>query len=257
MKPQERWYEVIPAPKTGTGIWDTPVFVSNVVKYTYNGKNVFFSFSWQSYCVSGTSALGNGIQTEDIQVLSESLAHPNNVLVNDNMRQTDAGIRSLGRLNQDRAYIARLQLGANIGKNWQLSLSGRFRVGIPFRHYRLCVDTDAEGRQQALIWNANSRGINVVDGNFGERTDSFFNFDLRLKYRGDIKGVPFSVQAVCYNIWDFATELNEYCMYYDGATGSDSIALGFHSCSPSTSFQIRYCPLSCDRTAPYTSQILA
>ena len=221
MKPQERWYEVIPAPKTGTGIWDTPVFVSNVVKYTYNGKNVFFSFSWQSYCVSGTSALGNGIQTEDIQVLSESLAHPNNVLVNDNMRQTDAGIRSLGRLNQDRAYIARLQLGANIGKNWQLSLSGRFRDGIPFRHYRLCVDTDAEGRPQALIWNANSRGINVVDGNFGERTDSFFNFDLRLKYRGDIKGVPFSVQAVCYNIWDFATELNEYCMYYDGATGSD------------------------------------
>lgn len=221
MKPQERYYEVCPAPKTGSGVFDSPVFASNVVKYTYNGKKVYVSFSWQSYIVSGTSALGNGVQTEDIQVLSESLANPNNALVNANMQQPDAGIRSLGRLNQDRAYIARLQLGVNITENWQLSLSAKFRDGTPFRHYRTYIATDAAGQTQAIVWNAHTRGINVKDNNFGERTDSFFNFDLRLKYRGAIKGVPFEVQAVCYNIWDFATELNEYCMYYDGATGKD------------------------------------
>lgn len=221
MKPQERYYEVYPSPATGTGIFNSPVFVSNVIKYTYNGKKVYVSFSWQSECVSGASALGNGMQTEDIQVLSESLASPNSRLVNANMQQEDAGIRSLGRLNQDRAYIARLQLGVNITENWQLSLSGKFRDGIPFCHYRTYIDTDAAGHSQAVVWAANTRGINVRDGNFGQRTDSFFNFDLRLKYRGAIKGVPFSVQAVCYNVWDFATELNEYCMYYDGATGKD------------------------------------
>ena len=221
MKPQERYYEVCAAPKTGSGIFNSPVFVSNVIKYTYNGRKVFVSFSWQSECVSGVSAIGNGMQTEDIQVLSESFADPNSTLVHGNMKQTNPRVRMMGRLHQDRAYVARLQLGVNITKNWQLSLSGKFRDGIPFAHYRTYIDTDAAGHSQAVVWAANTRGINVRDSNFGERTDSFFNFDLRLKYRGTIQGVPFEVQAVCYNVWDFATELNEYCMYYDGETGKD------------------------------------
>lgn len=221
MQPQERYYEVCQAPKTGSGIFNSPVFVSNVIKYAYNGRKVYVSFSWQSECVSGVSATGNGVQTGDIQVLSESLAGPNSTLVDANQKQTNPRIRSLGRLNQDRAYIARLQLGVNITENWQLSLTGKFRDGIPFSHYRTYIDTDAAGQSQAVIWAADTRGINVKDSNFGSRTDSFFNFDLRLKYRGTIKGVPFEVQAVCYNVWDFATELNEYCLYYDHETGSD------------------------------------
>ena len=221
MKPQERYYEVVNAPKTGGGVFDSPVFASNVIKYTYNGKKVFFSLSWQSYVVSGISALGNGAQAQDINVLSESLANPNIVLVDANMQQSDPAIRSLGRLNQDRAYIARIQLGVNITENWQLSMSGKFRDGIAFSGFRTYVETDGAGYSQAIVWNANTRGINVRDNNFGKRTDSFFNFDLRLKYRGAIKGVPFEVQAICYNIWDFATELNEYCMYYDWSTGKD------------------------------------
>lgn len=220
MKPQERYYEVCPAPATGGGVFNSPVFASNIVKYTYNGKKVFVSFSWQSYIESGPSALGNGMQTEDINVLNESFASPNSTLINGNMKQTDAGLRSLGRLHQDRAFIARLQLGVNITENWQLSLSGKFRDGIAFTNYRTYLNTDAAGHSQAIIWAGNTRGINVKDQNFGERTDSFFNFDLRLKYRGDIKGVPFEIQAVCYNILDFATELNEYTMYYDAATGN-------------------------------------
>ena len=221
MQPQERYYDVVPAAPTGTGVFNSPVFASNVVKYAYHGKKVFVSFSWQSECLSGPSTLGNGVQTEDINVLSESQASPNMPLVETNKGETNDGIRSLGRLNQDRAYIARLQLGVNITENWQLSLSGKFRDGTPFTSYRTMIDTDGEGHSQAIIWNGHSRGINVVDGNFGKRTDSFFNFDLRLKYRGLIRGVPFSVQAVCYNIWDFATELNEYCFMYDGTTGTD------------------------------------
>ncbi len=223
MKPQERYYEVILAPQTGTGIWNSPVFVSNIVKYTYNGKKVYVSFSWQSECLSGPSALGNGIQTEDINILNESMANPNRVLVFANSSQKDDGIRSLGRLNQDRAYIARLQLGVNFTPNWQLSLSGKFRDGIPFTHYRTYINTDGAGHSQVIVYNGYSRGINVVDGNFGQRTDSFFNFDLRLKYRGEICGLPFDIQAVCYNIWDFATELNEKCVYYDAATGRNLV----------------------------------
>ena len=133
MKPQERYYEVCPAAPTGTGVFNSPVFLSNVIKYTYNGKKVFVSFSWQSYMESGVSAIGNGIQAEDVQVLDESLASPNASLVDANMQESDASVRSLARLHQDRAFIARLQLGVNITENWQLSLSGKFRDVIPSR----------------------------------------------------------------------------------------------------------------------------
>ena len=223
MKPQTRYYEVCPAPPTGAGFFNSPVFLSNVVKYTYNGKKVYVSFSWQSYMQSGIAAIGNGIQAEDVQMLDESLASPNASLVDANMHQSDASIRSLARLHQDRAFIARLQLGVNITENWQLSLSGKFRDGIPISSTRTYLYNDGAGHWQAITWAGYTRGINVRDGNFGQRTDSFFNFDLRLKYRGAIKGVPFEVQAVCYNILDFATELNEYSMAYDGATGKGMV----------------------------------
>lgn len=223
MTPQERYYEVCPAAPTGTGFFDSPVFLSNVIKYTYNGKKVFVSFSWQSYMESGVAAIGNGIQTEDLQILDESLASPNAALVDANMHQPDAGIRSLARMHQDRAFIARLQLGVNITENWQLSMSGKFRDGIPISSHRTYLYDDGAGHAQAITWATYTRGINVRDGNFGQRTDSFFNFDLRLKYRNTVKGVPFEVQAVCYNILDFATELNEYSMAYDAATGKGTV----------------------------------
>ena len=223
MTPQERYYEVCPAAPTGTGFFDSPVFLSNVIKYTYNGKKVFVSFSWQSYMESGVAAIGNGIQTEDLQILDESLASPNAALVDANMHQPDAGIRSLARMHQDRAFIARLQLGVNITENWQLSMSGKFRDGIPISSHRTYLYDDEAGHAQAITWATYTRGINVRDGNFGQRTDSFFNFDLRLKYRNTVKGVPFEIQAVCYNILDFATELNEYSMAYDAATGKGTV----------------------------------
>ena len=223
MTPQERYYEVCPAASTGTGFFDSPVFLSNVIKYTYNGKKVFVSFSWQSYMESGVAAIGNGIQTEDLQILDESLASPNAALVDANMHQPDAGIRSLARMHQDRAFIARLQLGVNITENWQLSMSGKFRDGIPISSHRTYLYDDGAGHAQAITWATYTRGINVRDGNFGQRTDSFFNFDLRLKYRNTVKGVPFEIQAVCYNILDFATELNEYSMAYNAATGKGTV----------------------------------
>ena len=220
LQPQERYYDVVNAPRTGSGVWGTPVFASNVIKYTYNGKKAFFSLSWQSYLGTGVATFSNGAQSLDMNVLSESAASPNSMLIDANMQQGDPGIRTLSRMNQDHAFIARIQLGVNITKNWQLSMSGKFRDGIAFSTLRTYVDTDAAGQSQAIVWNANTRGVNVRDGNFGKRTDSFFNIDLRLKYRGAIRGVPFSVQAICYNIWDFSTELVEYNMYYD-ATGKD------------------------------------
>ncbi len=222
MNPTERNYLITTAPTTSSKfLFNTPLFASNEIKYAYNGKKVFFAFSWQSYCVSGTSALGNGVLSNNIGVLSESTASPNIALNNANMMQTDAGVRVLGRLDQDRAFIARLQLGVNITEHWQLSLSGKFKDGTPMTNFRSLLYTDANGRQQAVIWNADTRGDNTVDAHFGKREDSFFNFDLRLRYRGAIRGVPFSAEATCYNFWDFGTALGEYTFDYWPETGKD------------------------------------
>lgn len=222
MNAGERNYLVTTAPAVGPKfIFNTPLFASNEIKYAYNGKKVYVAVSWQSYCVSGTSALGNGVLSNNIGVLSESTASPNITLNNANMAQTDAEIRSLGRLDQDRAFIARLQLGVNITENWQLSLSGKFKDGTPITNFRSLLYTDAMGHRQAVIWNADTRGDNTVDAHFGKREDSFFNFDLRLRYRGLIKGLPFSAEATCYNFWDFGTALGEYTFDYWPETGKD------------------------------------
>ncbi len=222
MNPTERHYVVETEGAIGSNfLFNTPLFASNLVKYAYNGKKVFFSFSWQSYCVSGTSAFGNGVLSNNIGVLSESTASPNIELNNADMSEPDAAVRRLGRLDQDRAFIARLQLGVNITQNWQLSLSGKFKDGTPFANYRTTLYTDARGNQQAVLWNADSKGDNTVDAHFGKREDSFFNFDLRLRYRGLIRGVPFSAEAICYNFWDFGTELSEYTFDYNVETGDD------------------------------------
>ena len=87
-------------------------------------------------------------------------------------------------------------------------------------NFRSLLYTDANG-QQAVIWNADTRGDNTVDAHFGKREDSFFNFDLRLRYRGAIRGVPFSAEATCYNFWDFGTALGEYTFDYWPETGKD------------------------------------
>ena len=222
MNPAERRYVVECEGAVGSNfLFNTPLFASNLIKYTYNGQKVFFSFGWQSYCVSGTSALGNGVLANNIGILSESTASPNSALNNANMAQKDAGVRRLGRNDQDRAFIARLQLGVNITSNWQLSLSGKFKDGTPFTNYRTTLYTDAAGNRQVVVWNADTKGDNTVDAHFGKREDSFFNFDIRLRYRGLIRGVLFSAEAICYNFWDFGTALGEYTFDYNTTTGTD------------------------------------
>ena len=218
----EKHYRVTQAPLAGDKfLFNTPFFASNEIKYAYNGKKVFFSLGWQSLCVSGVSAFGSGVISNDIYALSESTARINNTQIDGNMHQPNASTRSLGRLDQDKAFILRMQLGVNITQNWQLTFHGKFRDGTPFNQYVSRLYTNEAGDTQAVLWNACTRGDNPADANFGERKDSFFNFDLRLRYRGLIKGVPFSAEVTCYNLFDLGTELNEYTFDYFPETGKD------------------------------------
>ena len=180
---------------------NNPFWLSNVAKYSLQSKHVFFSISWQSYWLTGVSALGNGPLQNNLNALSESTANPNILLNQENPGQ----YRMFGRLDQDRSFIARMQLGWNINDHWSLSVTGKFKDGTPFSSFAY-----ARSGSQIALYNVTTKGINLIDNHFGRRKDAFFNFDIHARYRTLIKGVPFAVEATCYNVYDFGTELVEY-----------------------------------------------
>ena len=186
--------------------WRTPYYMSNVAKYSYTGKKWFVSVSWQSFLMSGLSTLGNGPLHNNIGVLSESSANPNTYKV---AREGDMPYQGNGRLNQDKAFIARLQVTYNACKYFSISLNGKFKDGQPFSNFIANVRTEGS-HSQVAIWNDDAKGINMANTWFGKREDAFFNIDLRLTGRWWIRNIPFQLDITCYNIYDFGTALTEY-----------------------------------------------
>jgi hypothetical protein len=111
-----------------------------------------------------------------------------------------------GRLNQDRAYIARIQVTYNACKYFSIGFNGKFKDGQPFTNY--ATRTNADGSVTILPYDA--RGINLANNAFGKRKDAFFNFELRATGRWWAKEIPMSLEVLCYNIYDFGTALTEY-----------------------------------------------
>ena len=184
----------------------TPYYMSNVAKYTYTGKKWFVSLSWQSYLMSGLSTLGNGPLHNNIGVLSESSANPNTYKV---VREGDMPYQGNSRLNQDKSFIARIQVTYNACKYFSISINGKFKDGQPFSNYLANVRTEG-AHSQVAIYNDDAKGINMANACFGKREDAFFNIDLRLTGRWWVRDIPFRLDITCYNIYDFGTALTEY-----------------------------------------------
>ena len=184
----------------------TPYYMSNVAKYTYTGKKWFVCLSWQSYLMSGLSTLGNGPLHNNIGVLSESSANPNTYKAE---REGDWSYQGNSRLNQDKSFIARIQVTYNACKYLSISLNGKFKDGQPFSNF-LAQTTTNGTHNQVAIWNDDAKGINMANTWFGKREDAFFNIDLRVTGRWWIHDIPFRLDVTCYNIYDFGTALTEY-----------------------------------------------
>lgn len=184
----------------------TPYYASNLVRYTYKGRKWFVQLSWQSYLMSGISALGNGPLSNNIGVLSESTANPETFQV---LYEQGLPYQANGRLNQDRAYIARIQVTYNACKYFSIGFNGKFKDGQPFTNYE--VSTKMVGTQtQATVLPYDARGINLANNAFGKREDAFFNFELRATGRWWVRDIPMSLEVQCYNLYDFGTGLTEY-----------------------------------------------
>lgn len=184
----------------------TPYYMSNVAKYTYTGKKWFVALSWQSYLMAGLSTLGNGPLHNNIGVLAESSANPN---IYKAERESNMPYQGNSRLNQDKSFIARIQVTYNACKYFSVSLNAKFKDGQPFSNFIAQTRTDG-GHSQVAIWNDDAKGINMANTWFGKREDAFFNIDLRMTGRWWVRGIPFRLDVTCYNIYDFGTALTEY-----------------------------------------------
>lgn len=179
-------------------ITNSPYYISSTLKYQYTTPKFLFSFSWCSYLMAGISALGNGPLSNNIGVYSESSANPN------------SDYKLVGRLDQDRAYVARILLSYKLNKHLSFAMSGKFKDGQPFTSFNTTMTSDASGNNQLAIWNARTKGINPFTEDFGSRKDAFFNIDLRAKLNGNISIYNYEIELMVYNVYDFGTELAEY-----------------------------------------------
>lgn len=184
----------------------TPYYMSNTLRYTYNGRKWYVSLSWQSYLMAGLSTMGNGPLHNNIGVLSETSANPNTYRA---LGEGNAPYQGNCRLNQDKSFILRLQVTYNPCRYFSIGLNGKFKDGQPFSTFHAEQRTNGSHTQVALV-HADAKGINMANNAFGKREDAFFNFELRATGRWWVRDIPMSVELLCYNLYDFGTALTEY-----------------------------------------------
>jgi len=192
---------------------NSPFYVSSTMKYQYSSPKFLFSFSWCSYMMTGISTLGNGPLHNNLGVYSETSANPN------------INYKLVGRLDQERAFVARLLISYKLTKNLSFALNGKFKDGQPFTTFITALATDANDNHQLAMWNDRTKGINPFDEDFGSRKDAFFNIDFRTSINGKILHHAFEIQLMVYNLIDFGTELAEYTFEPDMSVGRRALEL--------------------------------
>lgn len=182
---------------------NSPYYLSQTIKYQYTTKKFMYSMSWCSFLMAGISTLGNGPLHNNLGVYSETSANPN------------INYKLVGRLNQERAFVARIFLSYKVTENLSFALTAKFKDGQPFTNFNTSLATDNDGNNQLATWSHTTKGINVFDNDFGRRKDAFFNIDLRTSYKGKLLNNDYELQLMFYNLYDFGTELTEFTFIPD------------------------------------------
>ena len=201
-------YEVGVAPVFGNNwLMNSPYYFSQLTRYTYTGRKVLVSVSWQSMQASGYCGLGNGFQTNNLGALSETTANPNTSNVIDNQGGEHRGV---GRYNLDKGYVCRFYLAYNICEWLQAGMTVKWTDGKPFTDYMYYANNN-----QVSILPKESRGTNPTDGNFGKRHCAKYNIDLHVQGKWQVRDIPMRLNIECYNMWDFCHDLAEMSFVQD------------------------------------------
>lgn len=208
LNPGVKQYEVGYTSGFGTNaLMNSPYYLSQLTRYTYTGRKVLLSLSWQSMQEAGYVGLGNGVNSNTIGALSETTANPNTSVVLDNRNAQYPGV---SRMDLDKGYECRFYLAYNICKWVQTGITVKWTDGKPFTAYTYCKNAD-----QVAIFPNESRGTNPTDGNFGTRHAAWYMIDMHVQGSWTVSDMPMRLRLECYNMWDFCNDLAEMAFVQD------------------------------------------
>ncbi len=153
----------------------------------------FFNLALLAHMGMGRTLFGNGAGANDIGLLGESLADPN------------AAINGYGRVDGDRAYMAKVNFGLFLFKNLTLGADIKYRDGTPFAFLDSFVRNGQRIIAYRTIKGENDRGVKG-----GPRKDYLTDVSLKLAYSFTLFGLPASADAAIFNLLDLGSELSEY-----------------------------------------------
>ena len=153
----------------------------------------FFSFSFLAHIGMGYTAFGNGVGANDIGVIHESQAFPN------------TWINGFGRLDGDRAFVARLYAGFYLARNLSLGIGLKYRDGHPFAFFNALNRHDQWAIYYQTIQAENEKGEKG-----GPREDYVSDISLKLNYRFRLFNRRASLSLSAFNLLDVGYELSEY-----------------------------------------------
>lgn len=152
-----------------------------------------FSFSFMAHLGMGYTPFGNGPGANDFGLLDESQANPN------------AWINGYGRVDGDRAFVAKLFFGFYLAKNLFLGMNIKYRDGTPFAFIGSYDDRNQRVFYLETIQAEDKRGIKG-----GPRKDYLTDVSLKLNYNFRLYDWKINLFGSVFNLLDFGSELSEY-----------------------------------------------
>ncbi len=180
-----------------------PFYAGITFDYQYLGDKLFIDASFTTFKDVGFGSIGNGPLENNLSVLSESLANPNSY------------INRVGRLDADRSYVGRLLISYAVNKRLTFGFQFKYKDGQPMSIFNTATVKTTSGSDytnQVAIWNSNYKADNLFSGISGNRSDCFYNFELRTKYTIFINNKPLDLNLTIYNIFDLGFQSSELVM---------------------------------------------
>jgi len=166
----------------------------------------FFNFSFLAHIGMGETAFGNGAGSNDIGIINESQANPN------------SHINGYGRVDGDRAFVAKCYAGFYIFKKLSMGISLKYRDGDPFAFINY-----KEKYNQYILYYKTIKAEDKKGKKGGPREDCLTDISLRLNYYFKFFGKDAFLSLSLFNILDVGYELSEYVF-----SGGDRDAMELH-----------------------------
>ncbi len=187
-KPYENFY------LTNSKLDKDPFYAQLLINFSGRVKERWFlSFSLMAHIGMGYTAFGNGPDSNDIGILSESMADPNSL------------INGYGRVDGDRGYVSKFYFGFKLTEKLFFSTSIKYRDGDPFAFL-----SSYSKYGQNIIYYSTIKAENEKGIKGGPREDYIADLSVKLRYNFRLFNKLSELSLSFFNVIDIGGELSEY-----------------------------------------------